>query len=786
MSKLRPGSVLILLVVFVGALRPAMAAQPPQAQQLVTAQRQDQESTLHPAGQPGQPDLLSGRQAAESGELPHVQALPTEEEITLDGRLDEAIWQQAPAATDFTQREPSPGDPASEATEVRVVYTKDTLYIGIRALDSDPSGIIATDMQRDGAGGGGPGFGRTSRLNSDDAIGIVFDTFLDQRNAYFIETNPLGARIDALITDEGRNTNFDWDGVWNSASRVNDEGWVAEIAIPFSTLRFNPELDTWGLNVRRSIRRKNEEVFWSPIGLDADLFRVSLAGQLTNIVTSDPGLNLRIKPYGSGQVTRGVTSDVGTYDGDGKAGIDLLRWGLTDSLTFDLTVNTDFAQVEADEQRVNLTRFALFFPEKREFFLENAGIFEFGPASGGGGFRPPLLKVFHSRRIGIADGSEIPLLAGARVTGRIAGKWNIGVLNSHTGEETIIDDDDELTFVPSTNWTVARVKRNIGERSSIGAIFTNRQAGSDDYNRVVGVDADIRPRQEMTIGGYWTMSEDPGGDSDNWAMGANVGWQGPRWRWSVSYTDIRENYNPEVGFLLREGIKRYNPQVTWEPRPNIPGIRSLSFEARTDFYTLTDGTLETYSGSIRLLGFTTNSEEFVSFSINPNFERLFEPFEIQDDIFIDPGDYDFYHWSIFFRTNSSRVVSGDTWIRWGDFYDGYQKSYRASFTIRPSPYFTAETEWNHNDIDLPAGAFTTNVFQQRIRVSLSPNVSINTFWQYNDDAELMSLNTRFNWIYRPGADLFVVYNQTWTAPTFSSLTTFDQAVIVKFTYLFWF
>jgi hypothetical protein len=755
---------------------------PPQSREVVTPPGQDQGTT---ARRDGWPDLLSGRQASAAGELPSVRAVATEDEITLDGRLAEAIWRQAPAATEFTQREPNPGEEASEATEVRVVYTKDTLYIGVRVLDSNPSEIVASDMQRDGGGGGGFGGGRTSRLNSDDTVGIVLDTFFDQRNAYFIETNPLGARVDALVTDEGRNTNFDWDGVWDASSRVDDAGWVTEIAIPFSTLRFNPALDTWGMNVRRSIRRKNEEVFWSPIGLEADLFRVSRAGQLTNIVTSEPGLNLRIKPYGSGQVTQGVTSDVGTYAGDGKGGIDLLRWGVTDSLTLDLTANTDFAQVEADEQRVNLTRFALFFPEKREFFLENAGIFEFGPTSGGG-FRPPLLKVFHSRRIGIAEGSEIPLLVGARVTGRIAGKWNIGVLNSQTGEDTVLDEDDELVFVPSTNWTVARVKRNIGERSSVGAIFTNRQGGNDDYNRVVGVDVDIRPRQELSFGGYWTMSEDPGADSDNWAMGANVGWRGPRWRWSVGYTDIRENYNPEVGFLLREGIRRYDPQITWEPRPNIPGIRNMSFQARTNFYTLTDGTLETYDMSLRLLGFTTNSQEFVSFTINPNFERLFEPFEIQDGIEIPPGDYDFHHWSIFFRTNNGRVVSGDGWVQWGEFYDGTKTSIRGGITIRPSPYFSAETEWNHNDIDLPAGAFTTNVFQQRIRVSFSPNVSLNTFWQFNDDAELMSLNTRFDWIYRPGADLFIVYNQTWDSPAFTRPVTADQALIVKFTYLFWF
>ena len=696
--------------------------------------------------------------------------------------LDEAAWQQAERGSAFTQREPFQGEPATEQTLVQVVYTEDTLYIGIRALDSDPSEVIAKDMQRDGSGNGGF---RGSRLESDDSIVILLDTFHDRRNAFYFETNPLAARVDALITDEGRDRNFEWDGVWDVRATRTDEGWSAELEIPFNTLRFNPDNDTWGLNVRRMIRRKNEEVNWAPIMRDADMYRVSQYGQLTNMAAGNLSRNLRFKPFATASGDEGVSTDVGELAGDAQVGLDL-RWGVTDSMTFDLTVNTDFAQVEADEQRVNLTRFSLFFPEKREFFLENAGIFEFGGGGGGGGGGffggGPPISVFHSRQIGIAGGDEIPIIAGGKLTGR-AGDWNVGLLNVQTKEhEFALDPDDpdaEIEIEPTTNWTVARIKRNVGERSNLGVIFTNRQASGDDYNRVVGFDADLNPNQGMNVSAYYTLSDNPGDDGENWAAGGGFNWRGPIWRFSATVDDIRENYDPQIGFVQRTGIRRFNPQINYDPRPGgISWIRNLTFEARNTLFTLTDNTIETWTGRFRFFGLRTMPGDWVSLSFNPTYERLFDPFEIQDGIIVPAGEYTFSQLSIFANSSEGRTVSVSFRGSKGGFFDGDRLNGNITVNYRPSPYFRSETEWGYNDVDLPGGAFTTNVVRQRFNVSLSPNLSVNSFIQYLDTDDLISMNTRFNWIYKPGADIFVVYNQNWTDGG-----TLDRALIFKFTYL---
>ena len=715
------------------------------------------------------------------GGRPEVSALAITGGVELDGVLDEDVWRQAERGTAFTQREPFQGEPATEQTFVQVLYSDDTLYIGVRALDSDPPAVIAKDMQRDGSGSGFFG----SRLESDDSIVVLLDTFHDQRNAFYFETNPLAARVDAMITDEGRDRNFEWDGVWNVAARRTEEGWSAEFEIPFNTLRFNPANDTWGLNVRRMIRRKSEEVNWSPIMRDADMYRVSQYGQLNNMRAGDPSRNLRFKPFATASGDEGIDTDVGDLAGDAQVGLDV-RWGVTDSMTFDLTINTDFAQVEADEQRVNLTRFSLFFPEKREFFLENAGIFQFasggGGRGGGGGGRGPLLRVYHSRRIGIAEGDEIPIIAGGKLTGR-AGDWNVGLLNAQTAEHVFPPHEDDADVVeeiePTTNWTVARVTRNVGERSNIGVIFTNRQSSADDWNRVVGFDTTLNPNQNMGINGYFTASDNPGEDTENWAAGGGFNWRGPIWSFSTNFDDIRENFDPQVGFLTRSGVRHFNPQIEFQPRPGgISWIRNLTFEARNTLFTLTDGTLETWDGSFRFFGFRTMSEDWVSFSFNPTYERLFEPFEIRDGIVIPVGEYTFHDWSIFANSSDARPVNLSWRFSNGGFFDGNRLNSNITINYRPIPYLRSETEWGYNDVDLPGGSFTTNVVRQRFNVSFSPNLSLNSFIQYLDTEDLISMNTRLNWIYKPGADIFIVYNQNWIDGG-----TQDRALIFKFTYL---
>ena len=400
---------------------------------------------------------LSGHESPST--MPRLEALPVSEAIEIDGRLDEPVWSEAEVATDFVQREPDVFEPATEKTEIRIVYTPRMLYIGVRAFDSRPEEIVAREMGRDAA------------LMRDDSIVFLLDTFHDHRNAYFFETNPTGSRTDGYVTDEGQDFSIEWDGVWWAAAQIDSEGWTAEIGIPFSTLRFDPKVDSWGLNVRRLVRRRNETVFWSPIGLDAELFRISRAGHLGGLTGLQQGLNLNIKPFVTGST--GESEENGA-ENDVDPGLDV-KWGLTKGTSLDLTVNTDFAETEVDELQLNLTRFPLFFPEKREFFLENAGIFEFGtpPVR-----RGPLFRLFFSRRIGISEeeGEEVPMDWGVRLSGK-EGNWSLGFLDAQTGE--LVTDEES---VPKNNWAVARVKRNVGGRSTVGVMATRRHADSEDEN----------------------------------------------------------------------------------------------------------------------------------------------------------------------------------------------------------------------------------------------------------------------------------------------------------------
>lgn len=707
--------------------------------------------------------LASGGMAAAQevapmpADRPSLQAYRTTDTIRVDGNLDDAVWQQAPKGTGFVQFEPDPGAPASEPTEIQVVYDDSTLYIAIQAYDSDPSSIVAEAMQRDSA------------LFQDDSVIVFLDTFDDDRNAYFFETNANGARTDALVTDEGRDFNISWDGVWDSQGRIHAQGWSVEIAIPFTTLRFDPDETTWGLNVRRLIRSRNEEVFWSTIPLDANLFRISLAGDLTGIEGIEPGLNVQVMPFAVAESLDGRAGD----DEDFDAGLDV-KWAPTKNLAVDLTYNTDFAEAEVDDQVVNLTRFSVFFPEKREFFLENAGIFDFAFPSALGA---PLVKPFFSRRIGIGPGGvEVPIDWGARLTGRVGG-WNLGLLNVQT-------DDVSAFGVPEDNWSVVRAKRNLGERSNIGFLYTNRDSDPDRYNQVWGVDGSYNPTQRVSFDGFYSQSQTSQVPEDgNWTGGLRGAFRGRIWSYGLDVVEVGETYNPEAGFLLRRDVRRYTPRVAYRPRPANPNIRNFEFSAIMDVYTDTDDNRQ--SGRLALDPFSVrfNSDDQVGLFANRNFERLQRPFRIAPGVVIQPGDYYFDDVGIDFATNSGRPVSADGFVQFGEFYDGDVLAHQVSINWRPNRFVLTDSTWSYTDIDLPAGAFDFHIVQQRLGVSLTPNLFSNTYVQYNDFDELLSLNFRFNWIYRPGTDLFLVFNQNWDAPGLDDLSTADRAIILKVKYL---
>jgi len=696
---------------------------------------------------------------------PRVTALAISTPVHVDGVLDEDVWQQAEPANHFTQREPATGAPATDDTVVKIAYTHSTLYIAIQAFTNGPENVVANEMQRD------------SQLYRDDSVIILLDTFHDHRNAFWFETNANGSRTDALVTDEGRDFNVQWDGVWDVAARRNHEGWAAEIAIPFASLRFDPKLDTWGFNIRRLIRYRGEEAYWASMPLEGNPFRISWAGELTGIHPPPPSLNLRLKPFGIAQSST-LNTPTGKINNDREdAGLDV-KWGLSRNLALDLTYNTDFADTEVDDQQINLTRFSLFFPEKREFFLENYGIFEFGFNSPG----TPLLKPFFSRRLGIsAAGTVVPIDWGARLTGR-EGPWSIGLLDVQTRHSTIAPGFNE----PEDNWGVVRIKRNIGDRSTVGLIATNRDANGGDTNRVFGLDTSLYATDQLSFSGFYTASDDPGpsrGQGGSWAGGARAAWAGPIWNWSFDAVQVGEDYDPQSGFLLRSGIRRCYPNVAFEPRPQIAGVRNLHFGFSADLVTDLNNRIESRSLSADIAGIRFHSEDQLTLFVDSNFDRVPAAFRIGPGVTINAGEYSFNDAGISYSTNNSRWLSASGYIFKGDYYDGKRLSSFTDVIVRASRNLRFDTIWQRDDLDLPGGSFISNIIRERIGISLTPNLSTNAYVQYNDLGDLLSLNLRLNWTYRPGSDIYLIFNQNWQAPSLGDLAVRDRAVILKLTYL---
>ncbi len=725
--------------------------------------------------------LLAGLAAAPlagAQDRPAVTALRIEQPVRVDGELTDSVWLEAEWAGGLVQRDPSPGAPATETTEFAIAYTPDTLFVAVRANDREPERIVAKEMERD------------SDLFQDDSILLLLDTFHDLRNGYILVTNPNGARSDALVTDEGRDVNWAWDGVWRVAARRTAAGWAAEIAVPVSTLRFDPRLERWGLNVQRVIRRRNEEAYWAPLPVEASaqvlsqngriaVYRVSLAGDLLGLRGLRPSRQLDLKPYVIGGRAEDPAVAASTDDSDG--GIDL-KWGLSRSMVLDATWNTDFAEAEVDDQQVNLTRFSLFFPEKRDFFLENAGVFDFGPRP-----RVPwesvLMKPFFSRRIGLQDGRTIPLEAGARLTGR-AGGWNVGALGART--DAVADEGGGL-LVPETTYGVARVTRNVGGRSTIGGIFTERRRAGFRGERLVGFDLDVKPTQRFEFSGFWAESDRGLPDArqrDNASRGAGFAYQAPEVGLTADYVEVQPDFEPAVGFLQRRDFRMVNPRFEWRPRIERAGLHSWWSEiGYRRFDRSSDGQLESESIFVSPLGVQTLSGEFAWYGLRRSREQLFAPFEIAPGIVVRPGLYENDGYAGGVTTSGRRAVWFDSMAFGGGFYDGDWLNTMAAVTFRLSRFLRVSTSWEYADIELPAGAFSFDRFRQRIDVSFSPDIRLNVLAQYNGADELLGVNARFHWIYRPGSDLFVVYNESWAAETISRREPLGRQLIVKLNYL---
>jgi len=717
-------------------------------------------------------------------EGPSLRAIKITEKINIDARLDELAWQEAPSATSFTQREPEEGKPSSEETEIRVLYDKDNLYFGIVAKDSEPGKIIVSELKKD------------FTIENGDSLQIVLDTFHDQRNAYQFVINPAGAKWDAQMANEGREINQSWDGVWYVKSRITDEGWTAEISIPFKTLKFpRTPVQSWGINFQRTIRRRNEDALWAPVPRIYTIQRVSLAGTLEGLEGIEPGANIKIKPYSLGSFAQNrAASAPNKYDGD--VGLDV-KYGVTSGLTWDFTLNTDFSQVEADEQQINLSRFNLFFPEKREFFLENSGTFQFGtanergPSTGGGaslganafgGIRPNQtsndLILFFSRRIGLSDEAQprvIPILGGTRLTGRVGKGFEIGLLNIQ---------QREFETINATNFTVGRLRKNIMANSDIGVMITNKEVqGSSQYNRAYGADANFRFGRYTNVNSYIAKTSTPGTTSRDLAGRIGASYINDVWNFRASYTAVQENFNDEMGYVPRRGIRKSAGYAgyTWRPERWHKMIRSINPHSQIDYVLDPSGRLDTKYVDYHLPINFQNST-FIEVGKNPSYEYLAKEYVISPakKIAIPPGAYRYSEYFILLRTDSGRKISGNGRWAGGPFYTGYKHSYQAGATYRHSNKLTAAFNYTHNNISLEQGRFKTNLLSTRINYGFTTTMFLNSLIQYNSDTHQWSSNVRFNIIHRPLSDIFIVYNERRDS---ISGNLVDRALIAKMTYM---
>ena len=699
-----------------------------------------------------------------------VRAIRLDAPLTLDGRLDEPAYSANRSVSDFVQQVPKEGTPATERTESWVLFDRDTLYVSARCWDSaPPDKWVANELRRD-----------TNQLRQNDTFGVILDTFYDRRNGYLFYTNPLGARADQAVTDEG-NLNPDWNPVWDVRTSRFDGGWTVEMAIPFKSLRYRSGANqVWGINIRRVIRRKNEWTHLTPIpaaaGVPGGMFRLSRAGTLVGLDLPAASRNVELKPYVIGRVTTDRLSTPPINNSlRGDPGIDV-KYGVSANLTADLTANTDFAQVEVDEQQVNLTRFSLLYPEKRDFFLEGRGLFDFarsGVATSSTTLTPQL---FYSRRIGLNGSRIIPIDVGGRITGKV-GRYGIGVMN-------LLTRQDDVSASPRTDFTVVRVKRDILRRSSVGLLFTDRTASTvvrGESNMAYGVDAGFSFFQNMNLGGYWARSDTAGRTSDNDSYQARADYTGDRWGAQTQYMKVGANFNPEVGFVRRTNMQRAFAQAKFAPRPKVHfrGIRQFTYQGTVEYIENGAGQLETRVQTGRVAAERQNSD-VVAIEATHDYELLLRPFTVSPGVSIPRGGYAFTAVTASYAMGLQRRASGTWSAQVGEFYNGHLTSLgftgaRISFVKQ----WSLEPSVSVNMVRLPVGHFTTTVVRARSDYGFSPRMFVSTLLQYSSTDHVFSSNLRYRWEYRPGSELFVVYTdeRNTLTPGFPGLR--NRALVAK-------
>ena len=692
--------------------------------------------------------------------------LNADESLELDGRLDEPFWSRAVPAGDFRQVDPDNGRPATELTEVRIAFDADSLFMGVMAFDSDPDGIIATQKRRD------------ETLPADDKFRWTIDTFLDARGGYFFEMNPLGAMSDALLGINGQNRQ--WDGIWNARSGRTENGWTLEIQIPFRTLNFNPNSDTWGINFDRTVQRKNETSIWTGWPRNQGLQRMNNAGHVTGIRNVTQGRGLDIKPYGlfTSQASPGRGN--GSFDSDGTMGLDLF-YNPTPLLRTNLTINTDFAQTEVDQRQVNLTRYSLFFPEKRDFFLDGSVFFDFGsPINADLRVNP-----FFSRRVGLSSaGTPQKIDFGTKITGQMGGQ-DVGLLHVRTG------DEDAL---PGEDFTVARVKRRVLRQSYVGAIYTRRdpRVSGDGTSHTIGLDTRINTSsflgsQNLETNAWLLHATRPGISSDNSSFGGSVNYPNDRWNARVDASEVQENFDPGVGFVTRRGYRRYTPSVAFSPRPNNhPYIRQFTFGGLMDVQTDLRNDLLTRNFDFTVVQMNLHSGDNVTVATSRRYERLDAPFTLSRGITLPVGAaFDFTRYRINGQTANRRVLAFNGRFESGDFYSGTRTERVANLTLRARQGLIVYMTGEWNNVTLPQGNFKTRLYRVVGETQFTPFIAVVNNVQYDTQSAVLGWQSRLRWIITPGNDLYVVYTHNWLdQPLLDRFATLDKRVASKIFYTY--
>jgi len=679
--------------------------------------------------------------------------------LHFDGRVDEPCWQDADSISNLTMVEPDEGSTPTYPTVVRIIANEKEIIVGVICYDDHPEKIVSFSKARD------------SRLRGEDHIKFVFDTYRDERTGYIFAVNPGGSRYDALSERHGEREDKNWDGIWDAKTYTGKSFWSAEIRIPIKTLTFEKGSDTWGFNIERRIQRLLETDRWTGARLDYNVGQTSIAGLLTGLPTFNLGLGLQIKPATLGNIS-GSAGNPASFQW--KNSLDIIE-RITPEVTGQLTVNTDFAETEVDTRQTNLTRFPLFFPEKRQFFLEGSDIYSFGL-----GISRYLIPFF-SRKIGLYQGKMVPLTVGGKINGKVK-NTNFGALITRTGEP-------DTTLSPA-NMGVVRVKQNIFRESSVGFITTAGDPAGRSGSFTSGIDftyrtSHYRGDKNMSIGiwGLYNQREDLSGDRT--AYGLSFDYPNDLWDIFASYKKIGNRFDPSLGFVPRRGVKMYSLSVDYMPRPDISFIRQFFFESYYSLVTDIKNQWESYTIFTAPFHFRLESGDRFEFNIKPAGEYLKEPFEVSDGVVIPSGGYHWFRYRLELETASKRPVNGQATWWFGGFYGGRLDQVELQLFMRPSPLIIVELNYERDIGNLPYGSFDQSLFGSRLLLNFTSNMQLSSFIQYDNISRSIGTNTRFRWTFTPKGDLFIVYNHNLSRNPEDRFMYNSNQLIGKLTYSFW-